>query len=261
MAGLTGCFLDEITLESGAFNIPPLEIPDILPQHLLMLKVAAEAMADANLPLRQDRPLTGAVIGIDFDFEATSFHLRWFLERRFPEWRKTRPGRLDDPQALEWLARLQQVCSPPLTASRTLGALGSMVASRIARAFRFGGPSFVVSAGEASGVRALEIGVRALQAGELDAVLAGAVDLCGELRRIAAEQAVRPCSASDAVRPFDRAADGTLPGEGAVAVVLKRLDQALADGDRVYAVVRGDRRRRRRHRCRHTRDRGLPARA
>ena len=204
-----------------------------------MLKVAAEALADANLPLRQDRPRAGAVIGIDFDFEATSFHLRWFLEQRFPEWRKTRPGRLDDPQALEWLVGLQQACSPPLTANRTLGALGSMVASRIARAFRFGGPSFVVSAGEASGMRALEIGVRALQAGELDTVLAGAVDLCGELRRIAAEQAVRPCSPSGAVRPFDRDADGTLPGEGAVAVVLKRLDQALADGDRVYAVVRG----------------------
>ena len=239
LAGLGGCFLDEFTLASGAFNIPPLEIPDILPQHLLMLKVAAEAMADTNLPLRQDRPRTGAVIGIDFDFEAASFHLRWFLEQRFPEWRKTRPGRLDDPQALEWLAGLQQACSPPLTASRTLGALGSMVASRIARAFRFGGPSFVVSAGEASGVRALEIGVRALQAGELDAVLTGAVDLCGELRRIAAEQALRPWSSSGAVRPFDRAADGTLPGEGAVAMVLKRLDQALADGDRVYAVVRG----------------------
>ncbi len=239
LAGLSGCFLDELTLESGAFNIPPLEIPDILPQQLLMLKVAAEAMADANLTLRQDRPRTGAVIGIDFDFEATGFHLRWFLEQRFPEWRKSRPGRLDDPQALEWLAGLQQACSPPLTANRTLGALGSMVASRIARAFRFGGPSFVVSAGEASGMRALEIGVRALQAGELDAVLAGAVDLCGELRRIAAEQAVQPCSATGAVRPFDRSADGTLPGEGAVAVVLKRLDQALADGDRVYAVVRG----------------------
>ena len=239
LAGLDGCFLDEITLESGVFNIPPLEIPDILAQHLLMLKVAAEAMSDAHLPLRQDRPRTAAVIGIDFDFEATSFHLRWFLERRFPEWRQTRPERLDEPQARQWLADLQQACSPPLTASRTLGALGSMAASRIARAFRFGGPSFVVSAGEASGVRALQIGVRALQAGELDAVLAGAVDLCGDLRRIAAEPAVRPCSPSGAVRPFDRAANGTLPGEGAVAVVLKRLDQALADGDRVYAVVRG----------------------
>ncbi|MBU4185984.1 MAG: hypothetical protein KKC23_07290, partial [Proteobacteria bacterium] len=60
---------------------------------------------------------------------------------------------------------------PPLTNTRTLGALGGIIASRIAREFRFGGPSFAVSCEEASGLKALEIGVRSLQQNETDAVL------------------------------------------------------------------------------------------
>ncbi len=227
---LAGSFMEEVVLERGEFRIPPLEIADILPQHLLMLKVAAAAMKDANLPLSAERPRMGALIGIDFDFEATNFHLRWYLQSVFPHWRRTHFPKLSDAQAADWLNALKEACGPPLTASRTLGALGSMVASRIAREFRFGGTSFVVSAEQASGLRALEIGMRALQAGELDAVLVGAVDLCGDLRSIAA-QADLGASAPLAV--------GIPPGEGATALVLKRMEDAGTNGDRVYAVLRG----------------------
>ena len=229
-ANLAGSFMEEVLLERGQFRIPPLEIADILPQHLLMLKVAAAAMTDAHLPLSAERPRMGALIGIDFDFEATNFHLRWHLEREFPAWRRTLLAHFADEQAAQWLRALQDACAPPLTATRTLGALGSMVASRIAREFRFGGASFVVSAGQASGLRALEIGLRALQAGELDAVLVGAVDLCGDLRAVASQLDLGGLDSFEGLAP---------PGEGAAAVVLKRLDDARADGDRIYSVIRG----------------------
>ncbi len=49
----------------------------------------------------------------------------------------------------------------------------------------------------------------------------------------------RAFSQRQSIRPFDRSADGTLPGEGAAALVIKRLDRAIADGDRVYAVIKG----------------------
>jgi len=220
---LRGAFLSEITVEAGAFRIPPREIPDILPQHLLMLKTAAEAILHAGLPLREERPSMGAVIGVDFDFGATDFHLRWNLERVFPEWARSRFPHLSAREASQWLAALKDACSPPLTANRVLGALGSMVASRIAREFRLGGPSFVVSADAASGLRALEIGVRALQSGDLDTVLVGAVDLRGDLRNAALQIGEPP----------------PCPADGAVALVLKRLDQARAGGHRIFGVVRG----------------------
>ncbi|WP_300540713.1 beta-ketoacyl synthase N-terminal-like domain-containing protein, partial [uncultured Nocardioides sp.] len=59
------------------------------------------------------------------------------------------------------------------------------------------------------------------------------------VRAMLATHAVRPFSQRGEVRPFDAAADGTLVGEGAATLVLKRLPDALASGDRIYAVIRG----------------------
>ena len=85
--------MNELSLNLREFRMPPNEIPDILLQHLLMLKVSADAMKDAGLPLRQERTDMGACIGIEFDFEATDFHLRWHLQNLVEKWKKTNlPG-------------------------------------------------------------------------------------------------------------------------------------------------------------------------
>jgi PfaB family protein len=236
---LSGAFMRELSIGAREFHVPPNEIPDILPQQLLMLKVAAAAMKDAGFPLRQERPAMGALIGIDFDIEATNFHLRWHLTELIPQWLKEFGWDLSDEKIKAWIATLQDACNPPLTAPRTLGALGGIVASRVAREFRLGGPSFVVSCEEASGLKALEIGVRALQQYEADAFLVGAVDLSGDVRNIILKDQAQPYSRNHQIRPFDQAADGTLPGEGAAAVVIKRLDQAIKDGNRIYSVIKG----------------------
>ncbi len=240
--GAWGGYMNELSLNLREFRIPPNEIPDILLQHLLMLKVSADAMKDAGLPLRQERTDMGAYIGIEFDFEATDFHLRWHLQNLVRKWKKAnRPGlTLDDEKETGiWLESLRDAFRPPLTPTRTLGALGGVIASRIAREFRFGGPSYVVSNEAASGLKALEIGVRSLQQKETNAVLVGAVDLCGDVRSVITSNQIRPFTRSHKISPFDRSADGTLPGEGAVALVLKRLDRAIRDGDRIYSVIKG----------------------
>ncbi|MBY0459040.1 MAG: hypothetical protein K2V38_17020, partial [Gemmataceae bacterium] len=82
-------------------------------------------------------------------------------------------------------------------------------------------PCHTVCSEEGSSARAIELGVRALRAGELDRALVGGVDLAGDPR---ARVVTDPRH---------------VPGEGAVALVLKRLSDAQRDGDRVYAVIRG----------------------
>ncbi len=236
---LTGGFMEELTITPGEFHVPPKEIPEILPQQLLMLKVASTALKNAGFPLREDRPAMGAIIGINFDFEATNFQLRWHLVNLLPQWINKLGWNLSPEELDAWIQSLQDACNPPLTAPRTLGALGGIVASRIAREFRLGGPSFAVSCEEASGLKALEIGVRALQQNEAEAFLVGAVDLAGDVRNIILENQARPFSRNLQIRPFDQDADGTLPGEGAAALVIKRLDQAIKDGDRIYSVIKG----------------------
>ncbi len=78
-----------------------------------------------------------------------------------------------------------------------------------------------------------------MQQNEADAMLVGAVDLGGDLRNMIITDSIRPFSKRDEIYPFDKSADGTLPGEGAVALVIKRLDQAIKDKDRIYAVIKG----------------------
>ena len=236
---LRGVFLDHFAIALTDFRIPPREIPDLMPQHLLMLKVALGAMQDAGLASRRERPRMGCIVGMEFDLENTNFHLRWNTDRLAARWNESHGLGLSPDQLAEWGQALADAFAPPLTHTRTLGALGGVIASRIAREFRFGGPSFTVSDDAASGLKALAIAVRALQRREVDGMLVGAVDLPGDLRRLVKAHSRHPYASEAPPSCLDRRADGTLPGEGAVAMVLKRLADARRDGDRVYAVVRG----------------------
>ena len=233
-----GYFLDEFQIPLDAFRIPPTELEEMLPQQLLMLKVAAGAIAAAGLDQNLG-PGAGVFVGIGLDQNATNFHLRWSMADRARAWNQKAGLGCSGEALAGWQQALREAVSPALTANRTMGALGGIVASRIARQFRISGPSHTISSEETSGLRALECAVRALQNRELDLALVGAVDLAGDVRAVVGMHAGRQFSASGRIRPFDAAADGTLPGEGAAAVVLKRLDQARGDGDRIHAVITG----------------------
>jgi acyl transferase domain-containing protein/3-hydroxymyristoyl/3-hydroxydecanoyl-(acyl carrier protein) dehydratase len=233
-----GFTMDEVALPPNLFRIPPREIKEMLPQQLLMLQTAAEALHNAGCD-RDDNSSTGVFIGIALDLNSTNFSLRWALPGQASIWARELGRELTQEEHAEWTSRLRDAAGPPLTANSTMGALGSVVASRIAREFRIGGPSFTISSEESSGVRALEVAIRQLQNRELDQALVGAVDLAGDLRAVLGQHAVRPYSRSGTGTPFDAAADGAVIGEGACAVVLKRLEDAEQDGDRIYAVIRG----------------------
>ncbi len=233
-----GFFIPEVQAVPGVFRIPPKEIDEMLPRQLLMLKVADEALQDAGLK-KEDLLFTGVFIGTGLDLNATNFSFRWGVQKLARQWAKQLGRELSEAELDRWIAALRESAGPALSANRVMGALGSIVASRVAKEFRVGGPSFTLSSEENSGLRALEVGVRALQEGSINRAIVGATDMAGELRAVLGRHALRPYSANGAVRPFDKHADGTLVGEGAAAVILKRLDDAKQDGDRIYAIIRG----------------------
>ncbi|MCP3873846.1 MAG: beta-ketoacyl synthase [Desulfobacteraceae bacterium] len=207
-----GFYLHQLKTLLGEFHIPPNQMNDILCQHIVLLKAAKGALEDAKINPRPaaDDPLRqymGCAIGIEFDYGATDFHLRWKINH------------LDKS--------LKDAISPPLTFNRTLGALGGIVASRVAREFKLGGPCFTLSAGNASGIKAIETGIHSLNSRETDVFLCGCVDLAGDLRQYALNDVGKPHSKD------------ILPSEGAAAIILKRLDQAVEDGDRIYGVITG----------------------
>lgn len=207
-----GFYMDHLAIGTGEFHIPPNQMNDILPQQIILLKAAKGALEDASInprPLEGESPRDriGCAIGIEFDYGATDFHLRWKINH------------LDEA--------LKDTISPPLTFNRTLGALGGIVASRVAREFKLGGPCFTLSAGAASGIKAIETAVHSLSAHETDVFICGCVDLAGDIRQFTLNDIARPHS------------EAILPSEGAAAIVLKRLDQAIEDKDRIYGVIIG----------------------
>jgi acyl transferase domain-containing protein/3-hydroxymyristoyl/3-hydroxydecanoyl-(acyl carrier protein) dehydratase len=241
---LAGGWLPAFEMPLGRFRIPPREMHEILPQQLLMLKVAAGALDDFGARSKSGlgagpHPRAGAIVGLGLDLESTTFHLRWLIPARVRAYARARGVELTEDEANAWARALADSLGAPLDATHTLGAIGGIVTSRLAREFQLGGPSFGVFGEEASGLRALSVATRMLCRGRTDVMLVGAVDLAGDLRQVNATDTLRPYSRDGRAAPFDAKSDGVLFGEGACAVVLKRLDDAARDGDHVYAVIKG----------------------
>lgn len=214
--------LGPVAIPPGRFRIPPAELREMLPQQLLMLKTAADAV-DQGQWNDADAVESGVFIGIGLDLNTTNFRIRWCLEQAFDQ--KT--------------ADVMDTWSPPLTANRTMGALGGMVASRVARALKAGGAGFTLSADALSGNIALDTAVTMLRSGDIRQALVGAVDLCRDWRSMLAgkAQAGRADPESGNADARMNPQDAT---DGAVALVLKRLADAEAAGDTVIAVIHTD---------------------
>ncbi|HTQ58065.1 MAG TPA: SDR family NAD(P)-dependent oxidoreductase [Bryobacteraceae bacterium] len=127
---------------------------------------------------------------------------------------------------------------PEITEDTMPGELANCIAGRIANLFNFHGPNFVTDAACASAMAAIGSAVEGLAENQFDAAITGGID-----RNMGASTFVKFCKigalSATGTRPYAEGADGFVMGEGAVIFVLKRLADAVRDGDRIYAVVRG----------------------
>lgn len=115
----------------------------------------------------------------------------------------------------------------------------SAPAQWVARALTAGGPAFCLDAACASSLYAIKLACDYLQAGKAKMMLAGAVNQADTLYLNIGFTALKALSRGGRSRPFDQAADGLVPGEGAAMVLLKPLRDALRDGDAIRGIIRG----------------------
>ncbi|MEV7098340.1 beta-ketoacyl synthase N-terminal-like domain-containing protein [Amycolatopsis sp. NPDC051045] len=191
-------------------RFPPSDLEHTLAQQLLVLDAAREALAGQDLP----RERTMVLVGMGCDPEVVRNAARW----RVPSW--LAEGGAPDEVADDPAAR--DVFAPPFTSAGVVGTMPNIVTNRLNSQFDLAGPSFSVFAEEASGPAALELGCRALRAGEADAVVVGAVDLSCEPVHEASLRALG-C--------------GRRPGDAAVVLLLRRRADAERDGAAVIALV------------------------
>lgn len=229
-------FVDRIQDFAGPhFGIAPRRAEAMDPQQRLSLEVVREALQDAALEGRPfDRRRTAVFLGASVS-EYTQLNCAGGRAVQFAD------GDFGDPGPVGAMARRVK----PIRSYTLPGSLLSMCASAVAQAFDLRGPAFTVDAACASALTATVQavgylrGLTARRGGDPAPVaIAGGAYL----------QLLPDCTlgftrigalAQDECRPFDARANGFLMGEGVVALVLKRLADAEADGDRIYAVIRG----------------------
>jgi 3-oxoacyl-(acyl-carrier-protein) synthase len=232
-----GGFVDDLAeFDPAQFGIMPAAVHGIEPDQLLVLRAAAEAIADCGtLP---DRERVGVIIGrggyltpgiARLDQQVHTAHQLTAVLRDLVPW--LGEDRIDAVRAA--------FCERLGGDGASIGLVPNFAASRLANRFDLRGPAYTVDAACASSLVAVYHGVSELACGRCDAVLAGGVHACHHPTLWSVFTQLRALSPGELIRPFDARADGTLLAEGTGAVLLKRLADALAAGDRVYAVIRG----------------------
>ncbi|MCX4849542.1 type I polyketide synthase [Streptomyces sp. NBC_00893] len=199
-----GGFLDEVLdFDADHFGISPREARHLDPQHRLLLEVAWEAMEDAGL--RADR-IAGTSAGIYLG-------IMW---QDFRDWLEAEP----DVYA-------------------TTGNGHNFAAGRIAYALGLDGPALSVDTACSSSLVAVHLAVQALRRGECEVAFAAGANLIMSPRSMRLVQETRSLAPDGLCKTFDARANGFTRGEGCGVLVLKRLDHAVRDQDRVHAVLHG----------------------
>ncbi len=221
-AGPAG-FADPFELPLLGLPFSPADLDQALAQQLLVFKVAMDALAEVeNLP----EDSTGVLVGMGCDPEAARLGMCWRLPQYIRQWSQDAPI----AHSKQWLTRMQDRICPARKAGSVIGAMPNIVANRINSQFDLAGPGFTVSSEELSGLRCLDMAIRALRTQEMDAAVVGAVDLCCE-----------PVHTAAAGQVLD--GERRIPGDAAVVLVLKRVEDARRDHDKIYALFSDERRR------------------
>ena len=222
---------------------PIFEASDIV--HWLALDVALGALEDAGHALADGLPKerAGVILGNTLAGEHTrskTLRLRWpFVERaiRAAAQAKGLASTLTEELAATTEQYFKSVF-PPTTEDSLAGGLSNTIAGRICGYLGLGGGGYTVDGACASSLLAVATAATALENHTLDAALAGGVDVSLDTFELVGFAKAGALSKGD-LRVYDRRANGFKPGEGCGFVVLKRLEDARAHGDRIYAVLRG----------------------
>ncbi len=206
-----GAFVDDIELfDAGFFRISPVEAQLLDPQQRMMLETSWQALEDAGIdPDRLKESLTGVYTGISND------------EYRMLVLDSTKPSGAAE-------------CLYALSGTNLNGTSG-----RVSFVLGLMGPAKAVDAACASSLVSVHDAVADLQQGKADLAIAGGVQAMLNSRIYELRADAMMLSPDGQSKAFDASANGYVRGEGCGVVVLKRLSDAEADGDRIWAVIRG----------------------
>ena len=233
-----GGFVDGYEFDWRRWRQPPGTLPQIDPCQLWAVTVSADAIEDAGYGdggKTLDRARTGVIFANALGGENRSeSNIRVFSA----EVRKIAIDNGVTPEQAD--AMVEKICEgkPRIDEDTMPGELANVVSGRVANLLDLQGPNYSTDAACASSMAALLDACRLLQNRQVDTMLAGATDRCMEAPTYAKFSAIGALSPTHST-PFDARANGFVMGEGAGVLLLKRLSDAIDDGDDIKAVIRG----------------------
>ncbi|MDB9375835.1 type I polyketide synthase [Nodularia sphaerocarpa] len=233
-----GGFIPEIDFNPMEFGIPPsiLEVTDI--SQLLSLVIAKEAMEDAGYGESREfsREKIGVILGVAM---AKQLGMPLSARLEYPVWEKAlKSSGISDQDTQKIIEKIKSAYIK-WDENAFPGMLANVVAGRIANRLNFGGTNCVVDAACASSFGALKMAISELVEHRADMMLTGGVDTDNTIMAYISFSKTPAVSPSENAKPFDAKSDGMLLGEGVCMYVLKRLEDAERDNDKIYAVIKG----------------------
>lgn len=217
------------------FGIAPRRLEVMDPQQRLLIETTRVAIQDAGYEKTDfPRARTGVYVGLSIAEFQQLTNARLFAMRVAAGDFGGVPGSEALRQALVDLT----ANVVPIRAFTLSGSLTALASAAIAQTFDFGGPAYTMDSACASASVAVHDAVTNLRNGAIDAAVAGGAYLNLAPDNLVAFTKIGAISAKGVCRPFDHRSDGFLQSDGVAMLFLKRLDDAVLSGDRIYAVIR-----------------------
>ncbi|MEN9919507.1 MAG: hypothetical protein RL662_1943 [Bacteroidota bacterium] len=220
-----GGFIPSIDFDPLEFGMTPQSLASIEPTQLLSLLVSKQALTDAGYAnlAHVDLENTSVIFGAEGATElAASYGFRGYAK-----------------QALGELPEVLKNALPRLNEDSFAGVLSNVISGRIANRLNLGGRNYTVDAACASSLAALDLGCQELASNKSDMVLLGGADLHNGINDFLMFSCTHALSRKGYSASFDSNADGIALGEGIGVLVLKRVEDAERDGNKIYAVIKG----------------------
>jgi acyl transferase domain-containing protein len=247
-----GCFIEGFQLDPAGLNLPAELLRELDPSVQLLLEAGRSAFTSAKLEA-QDRRRVGVVMGnIVLPTEKASRRCEEVIGPAAGKSEIRNPKSEGNPKTENRNPNCPpQIARPDDFGLRTsdfgldsdfgfrISDFHSNPSSFLSRALRLGSTAFSLDAACASSLYALKLACDELRAGRADAMLAGGLSRPDSLYTQMGFSQLRALAPSGRCAPFDGAGSGLIVGEGAGVLVLKRVADALRDGDTIHAVIRG----------------------
>ncbi|MBW2569128.1 MAG: acyltransferase domain-containing protein, partial [Deltaproteobacteria bacterium] len=232
-----GGFLSPVSFDPTEFGIPPASIEATDTSQLFALTASKMALHDSGYGegKKYNKDKTSVILGITGTQELV---IPLGARLGHPKWRKALLNSGISPEKTEEIIKNISDSYVSWQEGSFPGLLGNVVAGRICNRLDLGGTNCVVDAACASSMAAMHLAVMELVSGRSDTVLTGGIDTLNDIFMHMCFSKTHVLSPTGDARPFSKDADGTVLGEGVGILVLKRLDDAEKDNDKIYAVIK-----------------------